>query len=99
MKSSVALLIRHRWVRILDVRPQFFRCDRRSFPLYESSADPVCYGCGSVILCDDVPGWPNRYRASVHRHTGATLNSESKREGLGLRLDRLQEEWKLRTTA
>ena len=96
-KSRVELLVRHRWVRVLDAHPQYFRCDRRSFPLYRS-VDPFCYGCGSVILCSDVPGWPKRFRATVRRR-GETLNSDHKLEELGLRLDLLHEALKLRTRA
>ena len=94
-KSSVALLVRHRWVRLLDSRLQFFRCDRRAFPLY-ASVDPSCYGCGSVILCDDVPGWPRRFRASIDRRSGQTANSARKLEELGVRLDLMVAELKLK---
>ena len=96
MKSKASLLIRHRWVRIVDEQPQFFRCDQRSFPLYRSDADPACPGCGAVIIVADIADWPDRYGPSVDHRSGETLNTDRKLEDLGLRLDLLHEGIKLK---
>lgn len=93
-KSRASLLVRHRWIRILDGKPPFFCCHARAHSLY-NSVDPLCHGCGAILVDADVPGYPRRFQSSrwaLERGYGDAFL-----ESLGVALDLAHESVKFAT--
>ena len=89
-RSRASWLLKHRWIGIPERRA--WVCHPKAVPLYQSS-DPTCFGCRAQIAFHDLPN-PDRYRI-VRKNYRHDFNFELL-ESLGVRLDLLHEELKLK---
>ena len=98
-RSSISLLTRHRWIPLLEARPQRWLCHPQASVMYESVGDPICFGCRSTIVFSDLADYPDAYRPTVDKTTGETVNTAAMLEKLAVRLDILFCELKMKEGA